>query len=128
MRKYSHSLRVNGVFLLTEGVYKVPMSKLVFMAMLLNKESGLEAPSTTSYSFHGNLCLISSCSAALGLTLPDSVSVLFLLPGLSFWFQELYGYGCLHQAFKGCPQSIRDGQRNKEEETQNRAHTEVMNN
>jgi hypothetical protein len=88
------------------------------MSTLLNKESSLEAPSTTSDS--------SSCSAALGLTLPGSASVLFLLPGLSFWFQELYGYGSLHPAFKGCPQSIRDGQRNKEEETQNKAHTEAM--
>jgi hypothetical protein len=53
MRTYSHTLRVNGVFHLSEGVFKVPMSKLVFMATLLNKESSLEAPSTTSYSFHG---------------------------------------------------------------------------
>jgi hypothetical protein len=52
MKKYSHTLRVNGVFHLTEGVFKVNMSKSVFMAMLLNKERSPEAPSTTSYSFH----------------------------------------------------------------------------
>jgi hypothetical protein len=117
---YSHTLRDNGLFPLTEEVFKVPMSKSVLMAMLLSKEKSLEAPSTTSYSFHG--------SAALGLTLPGSASVLFLLPELSRWFQELYGYGNLHPAFKGCPQSIRAGQRNKEEETQNRAHNEAMHN
>jgi hypothetical protein len=53
MRMYSYTVRVNGVFLLTEEVFKVPMSKSVFMATLVNKESSLEAPSTTSYSFHG---------------------------------------------------------------------------
>jgi hypothetical protein len=53
MRKYSQILRVNAVFFLTEGVFEVPMSKSVFMVTLLNKESILEAPSTTSYSFHG---------------------------------------------------------------------------
>jgi hypothetical protein len=52
MRKYSHTLRVNGVFHLTEGVFKVPMSKSVFMTTLLNKKSSLEAPSATSDSFH----------------------------------------------------------------------------
>jgi hypothetical protein len=55
--KYSHTLRVNGVFHLTEGGFKVPMSNSVFMATLLNKESSLEAPFTTSCSFHG-ICIL----------------------------------------------------------------------
>jgi hypothetical protein len=127
MRKYSHTLRVNGVFHLTEGMFKVLMSKSVFMATLMNKESSPEDPCTTSYSFHESMSYI----LLLWCSLFDSawliLSALFA-PRILTLVPRTVWYGSLHPTFKGCPQSIRDGQRNKEEETQNSAHTEAMHN